>query len=184
MLLCRACADIDDRISGAVPALAAGTLTSVHTLPSGLRDVLRNAGRACATLRCPMVGLTCFGEWEEWEILRCPSRARPYQCQRVGAAQFQALLTLVFVTAADSLCVMPLQHQPASQLIHHQQALLGEGRHCRRNFSQPRTKNEICFQCFIACAICETELVHVGFDGNAMNGGKSQFDNNAIADRG
>ncbi len=45
MLLCRACAEIDARISGAVPALAAGTLTSVHTLPSGLRDVLRNAGR-------------------------------------------------------------------------------------------------------------------------------------------
>lgn len=45
MLPCRACADIDDRINGAVPALAAGTSTSVHTLPSGLCDVLRNAGR-------------------------------------------------------------------------------------------------------------------------------------------
>lgn len=51
-------------------------------------------GAACATLRCPMVGLTSFEEWEEWEILVCPSRAHLYQCQRLGAAQFQAHLTL------------------------------------------------------------------------------------------
>lgn len=49
-----------------------------------------------------------------------------------------------FVTAADSVC--DASAAPTNQPAHKPPAV--EGRHCRRSFSQPRTRNDIYFSVF------------------------------------